>query len=99
MNRREMLRLSLAAALMGTPTNPNEAQATQTVAAKPISLPALPPKPPKDIAETSFFSCVAADCFTCCRGAFEFFVHVPHPQPLKDFDIILSDVVRHWKLI
>ena len=54
MNRREMLRLSLAAALMGTATNPNEAQATQTVAAKPISLPELPPKPPKDIAPKLF---------------------------------------------
>ena len=49
-----MLRLSLAAALMGTATNPNEAQATQTVAAKPISLPELPPKPPKDIAPKLF---------------------------------------------
>jgi hypothetical protein len=47
MNRREMLRLSLTAALMGTVTNPNEAQATQTLVAKPISLPALPPEPPK----------------------------------------------------
>jgi haloacetate dehalogenase len=54
MNRREMLRLSLAAALMGTATNPNEAQATQTVTAKPGSLPKLPPKPPKDIAAKLF---------------------------------------------
>src|SRR6266481_910161 len=54
MNRREMLRFSLAAALMGTATNPNEAQATQTVAAKPISLPELPPKPPKDNAPKLF---------------------------------------------
>ena len=54
MNRREMLRLSLAAALMGTATKPNEAQATQTVAAKPISLPELPPKPPKDVAPKFF---------------------------------------------
>ena len=54
MNRREMLRLSLAAALMGTAMNPNEVQATQTVAAKPISLPELPPKPPKDIAAKLF---------------------------------------------
>jgi hypothetical protein len=54
MNRRDMLRLSLAAALMGTVTNPNEAQATQTVAAKPVSLPELPPEPPKDIAAKLF---------------------------------------------
>ncbi len=54
MNRREMLRLSLAAALIGTAMNPNEVQATQTVAAKPISLPELPPKPPKDIVPKLF---------------------------------------------
>ena len=54
MNRREMLRLSLAAALMGTAMNPNEVQAKQTVAAKPMSLPELPPKPPKDIAPKLF---------------------------------------------
>src|SRR4026207_90252 len=54
MNRRDMLRLSLAAALMGTVTNPNEGQATQTVAAKPVSLPELPPEPPKDIAAKLF---------------------------------------------
>src|SRR5205823_13246283 len=54
MNRREMLRLSLVAALMGTAMNPNEVLATQTVAAKPISLPELPPKPPKDIAAKLF---------------------------------------------
>ena len=36
MNRREMLRFSLAAALMGTAMNLKEVQATQTVAAKPI---------------------------------------------------------------
>jgi len=35
MNRREMLRLSLAAALIGTAMNPNEVQATQTVARNP----------------------------------------------------------------
>jgi hypothetical protein len=49
-----MLRLSLAAALIGTATNPNEAQAARTVAAKPISLPELPPKPAKDIAAKLF---------------------------------------------
>src|SRR5881227_3393720 len=54
MNRRKMLRLSLGAALMGTAMNPKEVQATQTVAAKPISLPELPPKPPKDIAPKLF---------------------------------------------
>ena len=54
MNRREMLKLSLAAALMGTAMNPKEVQATQTVAAKPISLPELPPKPPKDITPKLF---------------------------------------------
>src|SRR5258708_38396499 len=54
MNRREMLTLSLAAALMGIATNPNEVQATQTVAAKPISLPDLPPKPQKDTAPQLF---------------------------------------------
>src|SRR6478736_10424651 len=54
MNRREMLRLSLAAALIGTAINPNEVQGMQTVAAKPTSLPELPPKPPKDIAPKLF---------------------------------------------
>src|SRR5215470_18832196 len=54
MNRRDMLRLSLAVALMGTATSPNEAQATQAVATKPISLPELPPQSPKDIAAKLF---------------------------------------------
>jgi pimeloyl-ACP methyl ester carboxylesterase len=39
---------------MGTVTNPNEAQATQTVTAKPVSLPELPAKPPKDIVPKLF---------------------------------------------
>ena len=53
-NRREMLKLSLAAALMGTFTNPDKTQAVETVAEKPLSLPQLPPKPSKDIAARLF---------------------------------------------
>ena len=50
MNRREMLKLSALAALIGTSTIPGKIQATQTVAMKPVSLPELPPKPSKDVA-------------------------------------------------
>ena len=54
MNRREMLKLSLAAALIGTSTIPGHAQAMQTVAMKATSLPELPPKPSKDVAAQLF---------------------------------------------
>src|SRR5215469_11030739 len=54
MNRREMLKLSAVAALIGTAASPDKIQATQTVAMKPTSLPELPPKPSKDVAPTLF---------------------------------------------
>ena len=53
-NRREMLKLSAVAALIGTSAIPDKIQAMQTVAMKPVSLPELPPKPLKDVA-TKFF--------------------------------------------
>src|SRR6266404_1600721 len=54
MNRAAMVKVSLAAALIVEATNLKEVQATQTVAAKSISLPELPPKPPNDIAAKLF---------------------------------------------
>jgi haloacetate dehalogenase len=54
MNRRAMLRLSAAAALIGTSTIPDKIQAMQTVAMKPISLPELPPKPSADVTAKFF---------------------------------------------
>src|SRR5258708_3652041 len=53
-NRREMLKLSAVAALIGTSAIPDKIQAMQTVAMKPVSLPELPPKPPKDVATKLF---------------------------------------------
>ena len=89
MNRREMLRLSLAAALMGTAMNPNEVQATQTVAAKPMSLPELPPKPPKDIAPKLLSGFVQTDVRTSGRASLfftkatdhrcSFYMDIPRP--------------------
>jgi len=54
MNRREMLKLSAVAALIGTAAFPDKIQATQTVAMKPISLPKLPPKSSADVAAKLF---------------------------------------------
>jgi haloacetate dehalogenase len=54
MNRREMLKLSAVATLVGTAAFPDKIQATQTVAMKPISLPELPPKASEDVAATLF---------------------------------------------
>ena len=54
LNRRDMLKLSALAALIGTSTVPDKIQATQTVAMKPLSLPELPPKPPADVAAKLF---------------------------------------------
>jgi haloacetate dehalogenase len=54
MNRREMLKLSAVATLVGTAAFPDKIQATQTVAMKPISLPELPPKASEDAAATLF---------------------------------------------
>jgi len=54
MNRREMLKLSAVATLVGTAAFPDKIQATQTVAMKPISLPELPPKASEDLAATLF---------------------------------------------
>jgi haloacetate dehalogenase len=54
MNRRAMLKLSAAAALIGGSTIPNKSQAMQTVAMKPVSLPEFPPKPPEDITSKLF---------------------------------------------
>jgi len=54
-NRREMLKFSAVAALIGTSAIPDKLlQATQTVSMKPGSLPELPPMPSKDVA-TKFF--------------------------------------------
>jgi hypothetical protein len=44
LNRREMLKVSALAALIGTSTIPDKIQAMQTVAMKPISLPEPPSK-------------------------------------------------------
>jgi haloacetate dehalogenase len=54
MNRREMLKLSAAAALIGTSIIPGKIQAMQTVAMKPISLPELPPKASNDVSAKLF---------------------------------------------
>ena len=54
LNRREMLKFSAVAALIGTAAFPDKIQATQTVAMKPISLPELPPKPSKDVTAKLF---------------------------------------------
>jgi hypothetical protein len=54
MNRRAMLKLSAAAALIGTSTIPGKIQAMQKVAMKPISLPELPTKPSEDVAAKLF---------------------------------------------
>jgi len=56
MNRREMLKLSAVAALIGTGAFPfpDMIQATQAVAMKPISLPELPPKSSADVAAKLF---------------------------------------------
>src|SRR5580704_6521862 len=54
LNRRDMLKLSALAALIGTSTVPDKIQATQTVAMKPLSLPELPPKPSADVAAKLF---------------------------------------------
>jgi len=53
-NRRDLLRLSAVAALLGTSTIPDKIQATQSVAIKPVSLPELPPKPSKDVTAKLF---------------------------------------------
>src|SRR5258708_34023242 len=49
-----MLKLSAAAALIGTSTIPDKIQAMQTIAMKPISLPELPPKPLRDVTAKLF---------------------------------------------
>ena len=54
MNRREMFKLSMAAALIGTSTIPDETQAMQSVAMKAISLPELPPKASNDVSAKLF---------------------------------------------
>ena len=60
MNRREMLKLSMAAALIGTTTIPDKTQAMQTVSMKAISLPKRPPKPSEDVT-SKLFSWLCAD--------------------------------------
>jgi hypothetical protein len=54
MNRRELLKLSAGAALIGTSALPDKIQATPIVAMKPLSLLELPPKPSKDVAAKLF---------------------------------------------
>jgi haloacetate dehalogenase len=54
MNRREMPKLSAAAALTGTSTIPGKTQTMQAVAMKAISLPELPLKPPEDVTSKLF---------------------------------------------
>ena len=54
MNRREMLKLSMAAALIGTFAIPDETQAMQSVGMKAISLPELPPKAWQDVSAKLF---------------------------------------------
>ena len=46
--------LSAFAPLIGTSTNPDKIQATQTVAMKPVSLPELPAKPSEDVTAKLF---------------------------------------------
>jgi haloacetate dehalogenase len=53
-SRREMLKLSMAAALLGTSSISDQAQAMQDVAMKAVSLPELPPKPSKDVSAKLF---------------------------------------------
>src|SRR5437588_4080982 len=64
MNRREMLRLSLAAALIGTSTIPDNAQAMQSVAMKAISLPEMPPKASNNVSAKLFPGFVQTDVRT-----------------------------------
>ena len=54
MNRRGMLKVSAAAALIGRAAFPDKIQATQTVAMKPIFLPELPPKSSANVAAKLF---------------------------------------------
>src|SRR5258708_40039940 len=64
MNRREMLKLSAVATVVGTAAFPDKIQTTQSVAMKPISLPELPPKASEDLAATLFPGFVQAEVRT-----------------------------------
>ena len=54
MNRRELLRLSMAAVLLGTSATPDITEAMQSAEMKAVSLPELPPKPSKNVAAKLF---------------------------------------------
>lgn len=54
MHRRDAVKLSALAALIEPSGVPGESQATRSVPMKPVSLPELPPKPSKDVAEKLF---------------------------------------------
>ena len=54
MNRRELLRLSMAAVLLGTSATPDITEAMQSAEMKAVSLPELPPKPSKSVAAKLF---------------------------------------------
>ena len=77
-NRREMLKLSTVATLIGTAAFPDKIQATQTVAMK--SLPELPPKPSADVAAKLFLGFVQTEVRT--SGVITFGGGIP----IKDAD-------------
>lgn len=54
MNRREILKFSMAAVLIGTSAIPDKTLAMQSAATKAVSLPDLPPKPSQDVAAKLF---------------------------------------------
>jgi hypothetical protein len=54
MSRRELLRLSAAAVLLGTSATPDITEAMQSAEMKAVSLPELPPKASKDVAAKLF---------------------------------------------
>ena len=54
MNRRELLKLSAIAPLVGASFIRNTTQEMQSVAMKPVTLPELPPKPSNDVAAKLF---------------------------------------------